>query len=109
MAWRSNVDGIDTWGGIDILFHPASGRLTFTALCRHCDFSFVVVAAPCKISVTERKTHLSGARLDGFGRTTARDPSPSGKVMHSSAGFAGLFVAISWLHECLGAALQVHS
>ena len=27
MAWRSNVDGIDTWGGIDILFHSAAGRI----------------------------------------------------------------------------------
>ena len=69
-------------GGIDILFHSASGGLTFAALRRHCDSSFVVVAAPSRISVTERKTYLSDARLDGFGRTPARDPS--GKIMHVS-------------------------
>jgi hypothetical protein len=29
VAWRSNVAGIGAWGGIDILFHSAFGRLTF--------------------------------------------------------------------------------
>ena len=30
MVWRSNVDGVDTWCGIDILFHGGSGGLRRT-------------------------------------------------------------------------------
>ena len=32
VAWRPNVDGVDTWGGIDILFHSAAGRLKQSVL-----------------------------------------------------------------------------